>query len=107
MMATTRDHSHLSPERRFMVESSNQISERAIELAGDGDRESAVNELFRLVGDDVASLELARHALVGRLRRRSDDYAATQGLTLINATFSRIGWTDPVEWQPRKWRIRR
>ena len=40
-----------------MVESSDQISERAIELAGDGDRESAVNELVRLVGGDVAGLE--------------------------------------------------
>ena len=29
------------PKRRFMVESSDQISERAIELAGGGDRESA------------------------------------------------------------------
>jgi hypothetical protein len=95
------------PERRFTVESTKQISERAIELAGDGDRDHAVDELVRLVGGDVAVLELARHALVSRLRRRSDDYAATQGLTLINATFSRIGWADPVEWQPRKWRIRR
>jgi hypothetical protein len=107
MMDSANDHSHLSPKRRFMVESSNQISERAIELAGGGDRESAVNELVRLVGGDVASLELARHALVSRLRRRSNDYAATQGLTLINAAFSEIGWADPVEWQPRKWRIRR
>jgi hypothetical protein len=90
-----------------MVESSNQISERAIELAAGGDRESAVDELVRLVGDDLAGLERARHALVARLRRRSNDYAATQGLTLINAAFSRIGWADPVEWQPRKWRIRR
>ena len=90
-----------------MVESSNQISERAIELAGGGDRDSAVNELVRLVDGDVASLERARHTLVSRLRRRSNDYAATQGLTLINAAFSRIGWADPVEWQPRKWRIRR
>jgi hypothetical protein len=89
------------------VEPSNLISERAIELAGGGDRESAVNELVRLVDGDVSSLEAARHALVGRLRRRSNDYAATQGLTLINAAFSRIGWADPVEWQPRKWRIRR
>jgi hypothetical protein len=93
--------------RGFMVESSNQISERAIELAGGGDPERAVDELVRLVGGDVAILELARHALVDRLRRRSDDYLATQGLTLINAAFSRIGWADPVEWQPRKWRIRR
>ena len=90
-----------------MVESSDQISERAIELAGDGDRESALNELVKLVGGDVAGLEQARHTLVGRLRRRSNDYAATQGLTLVNAAFSRIGWADPVEWQPRKWRIRR
>jgi hypothetical protein len=90
-----------------MVESTNQISERAIELAGGADRQSAVDELVRLVGGDVAVLELARHALVARLRRRSNDYAATQGLTLINATFSQIGWADPVEWQPRKWRIRR
>ena len=89
------------------MESSNQISERAIELAGDADRESALNELVRLVGGDVAALEAARYTLVGRLRRRSNDYAATQGLTLINAAFSRIGWADPVEWQPRKWRIRR
>lgn len=89
------------------MESSDQISERAIELAGDGDREGALNELVRIVGGDVAALEQARNTLVGRLRRRSNDYAATQGLTLINAAFSRIGWADPVEWQPRKWRIRR
>jgi hypothetical protein len=89
------------------VESTNEISARAIELADGRDGKSAVDELVRLAGGDVAALEAARKDLVGRLRRRSNDYAATSGLTLVNAALSETGWADPVEWQPRKWRIRR
>jgi hypothetical protein len=96
-----------TPEREVTVEPSNQIAEEAVRLAEGGDRETAVNELVRLADGDIQQLESARDVLVHRLRRRTDDYAATKGLTAINGAIARIGWPDPLEWKPRKWRIRR
>jgi len=45
--------------------------------------------------------------LVRRIRLRSDDFQATSGLSLINAALGQVGWADPMEWQPKKWRLPR
>ena len=89
------------------MESSDQISERAIALATEDNRDGAANELIRLADNQISALEGARDILVRRIRLRSDDYAATKGLTLINQAIAKVGWPDPVEWKPRKWRIPR
>jgi hypothetical protein len=89
------------------MESPDRISDRAIALAADGDREAAINELIRLAGDDPGPLEAARQVLVRRLEINSGDYPATAALTLINTALARIGWSDPVAWKPRVWRISR
>ena len=86
---------------------SNQISDRAIGLAPDPDRDKSVSELIGLAGDKAGPLEAARDVLVRRIRLRSDDFSATSGLSLINAALAKIGWVDPMEWQPRKWRLPR
>jgi hypothetical protein len=89
------------------VAASNQISDRAIALAPGGERDKAVTELIGLAGDVAGPLEDARDVLVRRIRLRSDDFSATAGLSLINAALGRVGWADPMEWQPRKWRLPR
>jgi hypothetical protein len=89
------------------METPERISERAIALAADGNRDAAVNELVRLAGDDPEPLEAGRKVLVKRLSLNSNDYAASAGLTLINAALAKVGWADPVAWKPRVWRISR
>jgi hypothetical protein len=90
-----------------MVASSNEISERAIALAGEDDRAGAVTALASYAGDQHSSLELARDILVKRIRIRSDDYPATSGLTLINRALSQVGSPGTSTWKPRKWRLPR
>jgi hypothetical protein len=70
-----------------------------------GDHAGDRAALLKLAGDEAGPLEEARELLVRRIRTRSDDYPATSGLSLLNATLSMLGKEDPVEWQPRKWRI--
>jgi hypothetical protein len=91
------------------VEPSDQLADAAVRLAegGELDRDAGVNDLVRLSEGDVQRLEDARQVLVRRLLARSNDYAATKGLTLLNAAIARVGWPDPVAWKPRKWRIPR
>jgi hypothetical protein len=89
------------------VASSTEISERAIALAGDADRKSAVTTLMSLAGDTSAGLEGARDILVRRIRIRSDDFSATSGLSLVNSALSQVGWHDDTTWKPRKWRLPR
>ncbi len=86
---------------------SNPISNRAMALAADGGGPAAVAELIGLAGEKPAPLETARDVLVRRIRLRSDDFQATSGLSLINAALGQVGWADPMEWQPRKWRLPR
>jgi hypothetical protein len=83
---------------------SDPIVERAVALgaAGPGqDRDGALAELIRLAGDLPAPLHDARAILVGRVRRQSADYAATGGLTLVNAAIARLGWHGDHTWKPR------
>jgi hypothetical protein len=84
-----------------------EIADRAVALStgNDGDRDKARATLIEMAGDKSGPLEEARKLLVGRIRTRSDDFPATGGLSLLNATLSKLGWTDSVEWQPRVWRI--
>jgi hypothetical protein len=89
------------------MESPDRISERAIALAAEGNKDAAINELIRLAGDDPGPLEAARKVLVKRLGMNSNDYAASTGLTLVNAALATVGWSDPVAWKPRVWRISR
>jgi hypothetical protein len=88
---------------------SSEIAERAVALAsagsGERDRDQARATLIEMAGDKAGPLEEARKLLVSRIRMRSDDFPATGGLSLLNATLSKLGWTDAVEWQPRVWRI--
>ena len=87
--------------------SSNEISERAIVLASEGDRAGAVTTLVTYAGDKSASLEEARDVLVKRIRIRSDDFPATSGLSLINSALSKMGPVGTSTWKPRKWRLPR
>jgi hypothetical protein len=82
---------------------SDPIVERAVALgAGSGhDRNAILGELIRLAGDEPGPLHGARAILVGRIRRQSEDYAATGGLTLVNAAIARLGWHGDFTWLPR------
>lgn len=83
--------------------SAEEFAERAIALGSTRDRNGAVSELLHLAQDDAAALEAARAILVGRLQLRSDDHAATAGLTVLNAAIAAAGWQDPVAWKPKRW----
>ncbi|MDP9073233.1 MAG: hypothetical protein M3N98_03480 [Actinomycetota bacterium] len=87
----------------------NQISDRALALSegGPDDRDKSVAELISLAGQASGPLEVARDVLVRRIRIRSDDFPASSALSLVNAALGQVGWADPVEWQPRKWRLPR
>jgi hypothetical protein len=86
-----------------------EIADRAVALAGGSDDElsGARATLIKLAGDQVGLLEGARDVLVRRIRLRSDDFPATSGLSLLNATLSKLGKADNLEWQPKVWRLPR
>jgi hypothetical protein len=83
------------------LEPSDPIVERAVTLAGASDDGDAVGELVRLAGDQPEPLHLAQGLLVRRIRQRSDDFAATGALTLVNAAIRRLGWHGDYTWLPR------
>ena len=60
----------------------------------------AVQELAS--GGDRAALHEAREELVARIYHRSDDYAATAALTLVNKALAEVGWVDPYSWKHRR-----
>jgi hypothetical protein len=81
------------------------IADQAVALAsvtGTGSRttDEAVGELAS-AGDHDA-LIAARADLLGRIQQRSDDYAATGGLTLVNKALAVVGWVDPSSWKHRR-----
>ena len=84
-----------------------ELAEHAIGLGSTNDRNGAASDLAHLAQKDVAALEAARAILVRRLHLRSDDHAATAGLSVINAAIATAGWQDPVAWKPRRWRLPR
>jgi hypothetical protein len=88
----------------------NPIADRAVALAaashvgGAGGGEE-LGELIRLADDDAVRLVEARDVLVRRIQLRSDDYAATGGLTLLNAAIAGVGWHGDFTWKPRNWKL--
>ena len=77
-------------------------SSLADQLCSD-DEKAALLRLQQLTADgDRAALEGAREHLVLRLRRSSDDYAATAALGLVNKALSEVGWQDPYNWKHRR-----
>ncbi len=91
------------------ADSAREIADKAVSLAGNGAGAGADCRaaLIKLAGDSSTPLEQARDLLVRRIRTRSDDFSATSGLMLLNATLSQIGKKDDLEWQPRVWRLPR
>jgi hypothetical protein len=80
------------------------LATTASALAGNDAQGRAVQELIRLAEGRRSTLEQARGELCGRIRLRSDDYAATSGLTLLNAALAEIGWPATITWEPRRGR---
>jgi hypothetical protein len=81
------------------------LAERAVALAGEagaGSRttDEVVKELTS--SGDRDALELARTELVARIHLRSDDYAATGALNLVNRALAAVGWADPYNWKHRR-----
>jgi hypothetical protein len=81
------------------------IADHAVALAsvtGTGSRttDEAVGELA--AAGDREGLESARTDLLSRIQQRSDDYAATSALTLVNKALAVVGWADPYSWKHRR-----
>jgi putative ribosome biogenesis GTPase RsgA len=51
---------------------------------------------------DRVSLRQAQSELVQRVHERSDDFAATAALSLVNKALAIVGWTDPFSWKHRR-----
>ncbi len=98
-----------SPKTAAVSKTARDIADQAVTLASRGDggdgRAQARATLIESAGDQAGPLELARKLLVRRIRIRSDDYAATSGLSLLNTALSQLGPRDDLEWKPRVWRI--
>jgi hypothetical protein len=81
------------------------MAEHAVALAsaaGTGAKtpDEVVGELA--AGGDREGLERARADLLSRISQRSDDYAATGALTLVNRALASVGWADPSNWKHRR-----
>ncbi|MGD0810349.1 MAG: hypothetical protein ABSA91_11665 [Acidimicrobiales bacterium] len=77
------------------------LATQAIALATDGlSADAAIAQL--VASGDQASLERAQSELVQRVHERSDDFAATAALGLVNKAMAVVGWTDPFSWKHRR-----
>jgi hypothetical protein len=77
------------------------LATHAVALASDGQNtEAAVAQL--VAAGDQASLQRAQSELVQRVRERSDDFAATAALSLVNKALASVGWADPFSWKHRR-----
>ena len=77
------------------------MAEQAVALATDGQSsETAVQQL--VVSGDRVSLRQAQSELAQRVHERSDDFAATAALSLVNKALAIVGWTDPFSWKHRR-----
>jgi Na+-transporting NADH:ubiquinone oxidoreductase subunit NqrB len=77
------------------------MAEQAVALATDGQSsETAVQQL--VASGDRVSLRQAQSELVQRVHERSDDFAATAALSLVNKALAIVGWTDPFSWKHRR-----
>ena len=69
------------------------IISRAVALgAGEAERSQAAEELVQLSAGRREDLEAARDHFVARLHKDSADYDATNGLLVVNAALSRVGY---------------
>ena len=77
--------------------------QQALALAGTledrDDLEGAVNDL---ASAGRGALEAAQAALVRRVYARSDDFAATTALNLVNRALAKVGWQHPYSWKHRR-----
>ncbi|HUC15522.1 MAG TPA: hypothetical protein VMS00_13810 [Acidimicrobiales bacterium] len=77
------------------------IAAQAVALAEDGQSpEAAVKQL--VASGDRASLQEAQSELVQRVHERTDDFAATAALSLVNKALAIVGWVDPFSWKHRR-----
>jgi hypothetical protein len=77
------------------------MATQAVALATDGQSpESAVKQL--VASGDRVSLQKAQSELVQRVHERSDDFAATAALSLVNKALAIVGWVDPFSWKHRR-----
>lgn len=108
-MATTKSASPPKPAGAAKPVTSAQIADKAVALAADrdADKKQSRATLIKLADDLAAPLEEARELLVGRIRTRSNDFAATGGLSLLNASLSEVGKVDELAWKPRIWKLKR
>jgi hypothetical protein len=77
------------------------IATQAVALAAGGQSSDVAVEQLVASGDS-ASLQLARSELVQRVHERSDDFAATAALSLVNKALAVVGWVDPFSWKHRR-----
>jgi hypothetical protein len=77
------------------------IAQQAVSLATDGQSPEAAVQQLVASGDGV-SLRRAQSELVQRVHERSDDFAATAALGLVNKALAIVGWTDPFSWKHRR-----
>ena len=79
------------------------LIELAAELGRPGaDKEAGARQLITRAGGDRVALEEARNFYARRLHGRSDDWAATAALGLLNRALTDSGWVDPYEWKGRR-----
>jgi hypothetical protein len=86
------------------IQRGDSLATTASALAGNDVQDRSVQKLIRLAEGRRSTLEQARGELVDRIRLRSDDYAATAGLTLLNAALAEVGWPAAIIWEPRRGR---
>ena len=82
------------------VLSAEELSTRALELAGTGSP-NAAEALAGASGGDRHLLEAARNLVVGRIHASVDDWSATDALTLLNRTLATMPREDPLDWRVR------
>ncbi|HET9059196.1 MAG TPA: hypothetical protein VFN61_04690 [Acidimicrobiales bacterium] len=83
----------------------NSTADQALSLAGSLGTSSQATEqaVAALAGSaNVTELAQAREHLVARIYARSDDFAATAALQLVNKALAEVGWPDPFSWKHRK-----
>ncbi len=79
------------------------LVELAAQLGQPGvDKPVAARALIERAGGDRSALEEARNIYARHLHGRSDDWAATAALTLLNRALTDSGWIDPYDWNRRR-----
>jgi hypothetical protein len=80
-----------------------QLVALAGELGRPGvDKAAAARQLIDRAAGDRAALEEARNVYARHLHGRSDDWAATAALSVLNRALTDSGWIDPFDWKGRR-----